>query len=81
MGRWQDEVDEILGEEDEEDLEGEWELDPNDPSHPDYDLSEAAGYAEWEPRPRPWLLREGVVFGITLLVVLALTLGVMARVF
>ncbi|MDP2949571.1 MAG: hypothetical protein Q8P22_08555, partial [Chloroflexota bacterium] len=26
-----------------------WELDPNDPSHPDYDLSEAAGYGGWEP--------------------------------
>ena len=26
-----------------------WELDPSDPRHPDYDLSEAAGYGAWEP--------------------------------
>jgi hypothetical protein len=49
--------DEAVDAEDEEDLEGEWELDPNDPAHPDYDLSEAAGYSDWEPAPKPWYLR------------------------
>ena len=62
MGRWQsDEDDEPRyasdardeDEADDDELEGEWELDPNDPSHPDYDLSVDAGYAGWEATPRP----------------------------
>lgn len=55
-----------------EELEGEWELDPNDPSHPDHDLSVSAGYAGWEPEPKPVLLWRGVVVGLTLLIVLGL---------
>jgi hypothetical protein len=43
-----------------------WELDPSDPSHPDYDLSEAAGYGAWEPaeKPSPWLRRALVVLSM-----------------
>ena len=64
----------------EEELEGEWELDPNDPSHPDYDLSVSAGYGGWEPVPKPFLLRRGVVLGITLLVIAGLLIPVLLRV-
>ena len=64
----------------EEELEGEWELDPNDPTHPDYDLSESAGYAGWEPVPKPFLLRRGVVLGITLLIIAGLLIPVVLRV-
>jgi len=63
MSRWQSAEDK----EEQEELEGEWELDPNDPSHPDYDLSVAAGYAEWEPGGKPWFLRRGAVLAVTLL--------------
>lgn len=51
-----------------------WELDPSDPRHPDYDLSEAAGYGAWEPpqRPSPWLRRTLLLLSI--LAVLGLTL-------
>ena len=59
------------GDEDEE-LEGEWELDPNDPTHPDYDLSVSAGYGGWEPEPKPVLLWRGVVVGLSLLILLGL---------
>ena len=43
-----------------------WELDPTDPSHPDHDLSEAAGYGAWEPaeKPSPWLRRVLVVLSM-----------------
>jgi hypothetical protein len=78
MERWRDDA----PEEDEDDLEeGVWELDPNDPSHPDYDLSESAGYASWEPAPKPVLLRRGVVLALTLAVVVALVLPFLTRIF
>jgi len=74
MERWQrDDVDEPAAD-DEEDLEGEWELDPNDPSHPDYDLSIAAGYGGWEPAPKPWLTRRGVMLLVAVLVILGLVI-------
>ena len=64
----------------EEELEGEWELDPNDPTHPDYDLSESAGYGGWEPVPKPFLVRRGVVLAITLLIIAGLLIPVLLRV-
>ena len=64
--------------ESEDELEGEWELDPNDPSHPDHDLSEAAGYASWEPAPKPLLTRRGVILLITLLVIVGLLIPIFA---
>ncbi|MEX1255859.1 MAG: hypothetical protein WEE64_16130 [Dehalococcoidia bacterium] len=63
----------------EEELEGEWELDPNDPTHPDYDLSEAAGYGDWEPAPKPLFLRRGVVLIITVLTIVGLMIPVVWR--
>ena len=56
-----------------------WELDPTDPSHPDHDLSEAAGYGAWEPveKPNPWLRRALVV--LSLLAILGLILPVLIR--
>ncbi len=66
-------------EDEEGELEGEWELDPNDPTHPDYDLSEAAGYAGWEPEAKPLLLRRGVILFVTLLVIAGLLLAILPR--
>lgn len=83
MSRWQsaDWNETSPGEEAEEELEGEWELDPNDPAHPDYDLSEAAGYAYWEPAPKPWYVRRGVILLVTILVILGLLIPVLARLY
>ena len=75
MSRWENEgLDQYPVEEerDEEELEGDWELDPNDPAHPDYDLSESAGYGAWEPSPKPLFLRRGAVLFITILVIVGL---------
>ena len=77
MSRWPN--DDEPPEEDEE-LEGEWELDPNDPSHSDYDLSEAAGYATWEPASKPLLARRGVILLITLVIVSALLVTLLPRI-
>jgi hypothetical protein len=71
MRRWRNEEIEP-GAEDE--LEGEWELDPNDPTHPDHDLSVSAGYAGWDPAPKPLLTRRGVILLITALVIVGLLL-------
>ena len=84
MSRWSseggdtppDEGDESPGE---EEFDGQWELDPNDPTHPDYDLSESAGYADWEPAPKPVLLMRGVILGFTLLVLGALIIPLLLR--
>jgi hypothetical protein len=56
-----------------------WELDPTDPSHPDHDLSEAAGYGAWEPveKPNPWL-RRGLLI-LSLLAILGLILPALIR--
>lgn len=75
MERWNDEPPEV--EDEEEELpEGEWELDPNDPTHPDHDLSETAGYANWEPSPKPLLGRNGVILVVAVVVIAALILPV-----
>jgi hypothetical protein len=58
----------------EEEVEGEWELDPNDPTHPDHDLSESAGYANWEPSPEPWLTQRNVLIAITVLIVVCIVI-------
>jgi hypothetical protein len=56
-----------------------WELDPTDPSHPDHDLSEAAGYGASEPveKPNPWLRRALLV--LSLLAILGLILPALIR--
>ena len=91
MSRWPDdepqqsvEDDESQGgvEEDEEEFpEGEWELDPNDPSHPDHDLSTSAGYGFWEPAPKPLLLRRGVVVAVTIFVIIGLMIPLLIRIY
>ena len=57
-----------------------WELDPTDPSHPDHDLSEAAGYGAWEPaeKPSPWLRRILVILSV--LVALGMLLPALIRI-
>ena len=78
MSRWQsEEGDSLLDEEGE--LEGDWELDPNDPEHPDYDLSVSAGYGNWEPSPKPLLVRRGVMLLLSLLVILGLFIPLLVR--
>ncbi|MBI2913251.1 MAG: hypothetical protein HYY03_04970 [Chloroflexi bacterium] len=47
------------------------ELDPDDP---DYDLSEAAGYADWEPSERSFFLPQWVIVALSILLILALLL-------
>ena len=48
-----------------------WELDPNDPSHPDFDLSEA-GYSGVEPEERPWHPPRALIVAVTLLMLLVM---------
>ena len=84
MSRWSSEggddpPDEGDKDGEEEELEGQWELDPNDPTHPDYDLSESAGYDDWEPAPKPVFLMRGVILGFTLLVLGALMIPLLLR--
>ena len=74
-----DQVADEENEEDEEELEGEWELDPNDPTHPDHDLSISSSYL-WEPPPKPLYLRRGVIVLVTILVILGLLLPVLYRI-
>lgn len=68
----------LVPDEDELD-EGEWELDPNDPTHPDYDLSIAHGYSNWEPQRTPLLARAGFVIIISLIIVAALVVTILPR--
>jgi len=56
-----------------------WELDPNDPSHPDYDLSEAAGYGRWEPLERWGSRRQWIIVVVAMLVLMALLVPVLIR--
>ncbi len=72
--------DEVADEElDDEELEGEWELDPNDPTHPDHDLSESASYA-WYPPDKPFYLRRGVILAVTILIIIGLMIPLLARI-
>ena len=70
-------------EEEDDDLEeehaGEWELDPSDPEHPDFDLSEAAGDWAWRPQKSPIVLRRGFVFFVSLLLVVVILIPVFLR--
>ena len=62
-----------LLDDDTEDREEPWELDdPTDPSHPDYDLSEATGYTDWQPRRRFLPLPRGVILLVTIVFIAAL---------
>ena len=80
MSKWErdaeEEPDTSSVDEDETVLEGEspWELDPNDPDYPDFDLSESAGYAPREPARGPGTLWRPILVVVSLLLVLALVL-------
>jgi hypothetical protein len=56
-----------------------WELDPNDPSHPDYDLSEAAGYGGWEPLEQGQSWRQRIIVIVAILLLMALLVPVLIR--
>jgi hypothetical protein len=48
--------------------------DPNDPSHPDFDLSDSAPYEFDEPYRKPWFLQRWVLLLVSLIVVFSLLL-------
>ena len=73
--------DDAVDDEDDEMSEGVWELDPNDPTHPDYDLSVDAGPAGWDATPSPPLIGRGLVVAITVLVIIGLTVPFWFRLF
>jgi hypothetical protein len=56
-----------------------WELDPNDPSHPDYDLSDAAGYGRWEPLEQGHTRRQRIIAVVAILLIAALVVPVLVR--
>ncbi len=56
-----------------------WELDPNDPSHPDYDLSDAAGYGRWEPLEQGQSRRQRIIVAVALLLLGAILLPLLVR--
>jgi hypothetical protein len=80
MSRWGNEPP-PLDDAEAEPLEGEWELDPNDPTHPDHDLSLAHGYSNWEPAPQTLLARRGVVLLFCIIIVVALLVPMVVYVF
>ena len=77
MSAWDDDD---TKEPDDEDGEGPWELDPTDPSHPDFDLSEASPYTDYQQRrgllpPPNWL-----IVLVSIIVLLALFAPFCARI-
>ena len=85
MSKWERDAEEAadtgsVGEDDAA-LEGEspWELDPNDPQHPDFDLSEAAGYGASEPARRTGTLWRPILVVVSVLLVLAFILPPLIR--
>ena len=48
--------------------------DPTDPSHPDYDLSEAVPYSWHDDDPKPWLTRRGVMLVVAVLLIVGMLL-------
>ena len=48
--------------------------DPNDPTHPDHDLSEGAPPTDGAAPPKPWPLRRWMLMIVAVLVVVSLLL-------
>ena len=48
--------------------------DPNNPSHPDYDLSNSAPYDLDEPYQKPWFLQRWLLLTVSAIVLLGLLL-------
>jgi hypothetical protein len=64
-----------------EPLDSDYEFDdPNDPRHPDFDLSESAPYDFDEPYEKPWFLRRGVLLLVSALLIISLLLPFAFRV-
>ena len=53
--------------------------DPNNPSHPDFDLSESAPYDFDQPYEKPWFLRRGVLLVVSVLLIFSLLLPLVLR--
>jgi hypothetical protein len=53
--------------------------DPNNPRHPDFDLSESAPYDFDEPYEKPWFLRRGVLLLVSALLIFSLLLPFVVR--
>jgi hypothetical protein len=53
--------------------------DPNDPRHPDFDLSESGFWHEYDPHPKPWFLRRWMLLLIAVLVIVAMIAPVFPR--
>jgi hypothetical protein len=53
--------------------------DPNDPSHPDFDLSDSAPHDFDGPYEKPWFLRRWLLLLVSLLVVISLLLPFVMR--
>ncbi|HEY7271011.1 MAG TPA: hypothetical protein VH951_14395 [Dehalococcoidia bacterium] len=52
--------------------DSEVEDDPNDPRHPDFDLSEAAGWRAYVAPAKPWFLRRWALLVVAVLIIIAL---------
>jgi len=64
----------------EHDLDGSgFEDDPNDPDHPDFDLSESAPYDFDGPYEKPWFLRRGVLLLVSAVLIFSLLLPLALR--
>jgi len=56
-----------------------WELSPNDPDHPDFDLSEA-GYSGVEPEKSPWYPPRALIVIVAVLLVVVMLWPACARI-
>jgi hypothetical protein len=54
--------------------------DPNNPDHPDFDLSESAPYDFDPPYEKPWFLRRWVLLLVSLIILVSLLLPYALRV-
>jgi hypothetical protein len=85
MSRWPPEEDELrhgditLEEDDGEDEAEEEDYYDIAPGDPDYDLSEAAGYADWEPPRRTLSIPQWLIVAVSLLLILVLLLPAILR--
>jgi hypothetical protein len=55
--------------------------DPNDPSHPDHDLSEAAPYIEYPAPPKPWYMRRWLLMIVAVITITGLLLPYLRDIF
>jgi hypothetical protein len=48
--------------------------DPNDPRHPDHDLSESMPYSSYEAPPKPWYTRRWLMLIVAIVMITGLLL-------